>query len=51
LGRLADPATATERPPRNGPISRHRSAAKLLLSYVVAEVGATEISLPEGARP
>ena len=30
---LREPATATERPPRYGPISRHLSAAKAVVSY------------------
>src|SRR6266545_8172086 len=33
LGRDAEPATATERPPRKIPISRHFRAAKTVESY------------------
>ena len=33
-GRLTEPATATDRPPRNGPISRHFNPAKALESKV-----------------
>src|SRR6266511_204281 len=40
LGRDAEPATATERPPRKIPISRHFRAAKTVESYGVAWAGA-----------
>jgi hypothetical protein len=35
---LLDPATATDLPPRNGPISRQRSAANAVVSYGVEDV-------------
>src|SRR5207245_7010793 len=40
LGRDAEPATATRRPPRKIPISRHLSAAKTVESYGAAWAGA-----------
>ncbi len=36
LGRAAEPATATERPPRKMPISRHFKAANTVESYGAA---------------
>src|SRR5687767_6043370 len=38
-GRAADPATATVRPPRYGPISRHRAVASTVESNVAVTVG------------
>src|SRR5215204_5429028 len=47
-GRVALPATATERPPRNGPISRHFSAAKARESYVTGPLVAVAADVAAG---
>src|SRR5450759_123702 len=51
-GRLADPATATERPPRYGPISRHRRLANAVVSndWAAATAGSRNRAQPVRIR-